>query len=87
MNKNYSKYRLVLGGDLIYQFSADLIKMLIKAWANESGVKNVSSGVIRMDADQRAGVMIYSAHFDSSHWTGRGFKGFDVKNSGVPQTL
>ena len=87
MNPNYSKYRLVLGGDLIAQFSADLIKMLIKAWADESGVKNVSSGVIRADVDQRAGVMIYSAHFDSSHWTGIGFEGFDVKNPGSPQTL
>ena len=87
MNKNYSKYRLVLGGDLIVQFSADLIKILIKAWADESGAKNVSSGVIRADVDNVSGVMIYSAHFDSSHWTGIGFKGFDVKDPGVPQTL
>ena len=84
---NYGKYRLVLGGDLILQFSADLIKMLIKTWADETGAKNVSSGVIRADMDQEQGVMIYSCHFDSSHWTGRGFKGFDVKNPGEPQTL
>ncbi|MEE8372802.1 MAG: hypothetical protein V3R87_03590 [Dehalococcoidia bacterium] len=87
MNKNYSKYRLVLGGDLIGQFSNDLIKMLIKAWADESGVRNVSSGVVRVDMDQEQGAVIYSVHFDSSHWTGIGFKGFDVKNPGVPQTL
>jgi len=87
MNKNYSKYRLVLGGDLIDDFHPDTIKMLIEEWVKESGAKNVSSGVIRADADQRAGVMIYSAHFDSSHWTGIGFEGFDKKNSGEPQTL
>ena len=87
MNKNYGRYRLVLGGDLINDFHLDTIKMLVRAWVEETGVKNVSSGVIRADVDQKAGVMIYSAHFDSSHWTGIGFKGFDVKNPGEPQTL
>jgi hypothetical protein len=87
VNKNYSKYRLVLGGDLIYQFSADLIKFLIEAWVKETGARNVSSGVIRADVDNVAGVMIYSCHFDSSHWTGRNFKGFDVKSLGEPQTV
>ena len=87
MNKNYGRYRLVLGGDLINDFHPDIIKMLVRAWVEETGVKNVSSGVIRADVDQKAGVMIYSAHFDSSHWTGIGFKGFDVKNPGEPQTL
>ena len=81
---NYSKYRLVLGGDLIMQFSADLIKMLIKAWVGETGARNVSSGVIRADMNQEQGVMIYSAHFDSSHWTGRDFKGLGVKSPGEP---
>ena len=87
MNKNYSKYRMVLGGDLIKQFSTGLIKFLIEAWVGETGARNVSSGVIRADLDQEAGVMIYTAHFDSSHWTGMGFKGFDMKHSGEPQTL
>lgn len=87
MNKNYSKYRLVLGGDLIYKFSADLMKFLIGAWVRETGAKNVSSGVIRVDMNQEQGVVIYSCHFDSSHWTGIGFEGFNVKNPGEPQTL
>lgn len=84
---NYGKYRLVLGGDLIDNFSADLIKFLIEAWVKETGARNVSSGVIRADVDNVSGVMIYSAHFDSAHWTGRGFKGFDVKDPGEPQTV
>jgi hypothetical protein len=84
---NYDKYRLVLGGELAAHFSPDLIKRLIELWVEENGAKNVSSGVIRADLDQAAGVMIYSAHFDSSHWTGVGFKGFDVKNPGELQTL
>ncbi len=87
MNKNYSKYRLVLGGDLPDEFLPETIRALIEAWVGESGVRNVSSGVIRADLDQKAGVIIYSTHFDSSHWTGRGFKGFDIKNPGEPQTL
>jgi len=84
---NYSKHRMVLSGDLIDDFSPELIHFLIEEWVKESGVKNVSSGVIRADLDQKAGVLIYTAHFDSSHWTGRGFKGFDVKDPGIPQTL
>jgi hypothetical protein len=87
VNKNYSRYRLVLGGDLINGFHPDTIKMLIKAWAWDNGARNVSSGVIRADVDQKSGVMIYSAHFDSSHWTGIGFEGFDKKHPGEPQTL
>jgi len=78
---------MVLSGDLIDDFSPELIHFLIEEWVKESGVKNVSSGVIRADLDQKAGVLIYTAHFDSSHWTGRGFKGFDVKDPGIPQTL
>lgn len=87
MNKNYSKYRLVLGGDLIESFFGDTLKFLIEEWVHQSGVKNVSSGVIRADMDQEGGAVVYSAHFDSSHWTGRGFEGFDKKNPGEPQTV
>lgn len=84
---NYGKYRLVLGGYLIDGFRPETIKFLIKAWVEESGVRNVSSGCIRCDMDHMNGVVIYTANFDSSHWTGIGFNGFDKKNPGEPQTL
>jgi hypothetical protein len=58
----------------------------LAAWVYNTGARNVSSGVIRCDADPHTDRMIYSAHFDSSHWTGIGFKGFDKKNPGEPQT-
>ena len=87
MNKNMSMYRLVLGGDLLESFHEDTIKFLIEQWVNRTGAKNVSSGVIRADLDKEGGAMLYSCHFDSSHWTGIGFEGFDVKDPGVPQTL
>ena len=86
MMENYSKYRMVLGGDLIRNFHPETIKALIEVWTDESGVKNVSSGVVRCDVNHEQGVMIYSAHFDSSHWTGIGFEGFDKKHPGEPQT-
>jgi hypothetical protein len=87
MNKNLSKYRMVLAGDLVKTFAVETIKHLIELWADENGVRNVSSGVIRCDMLHDEGVMIYSAHFDSSHWTGINFERFDVKNPGEPQTL
>jgi len=76
MNENYRKYRLVLGGDLIEDFHPDTIKALIQEWADETGARNVSSGVIQADLNHEVGAVIYSAYFDSSHWTGIGFKGF-----------
>ena len=87
MKPNLSKYRLVLGGDLLDKFTPETIKKLLGLWVENTGAKNVSSGCIRADLDQKAGVMIYSAHFDRSHWTGIGFKGFAVKDSGEPQTV
>ncbi len=56
-------------------------------WVEGTGTRNVSSGVIRCDVDPSRDIMIYSAHFDSSHWTGIDFKGFDVKDPGEPQTM
>lgn len=87
MNSNLSKYRLVLGGDVYRNYSEAAIKAFIRQWVDDSGVKNVSSGVIRCDVLHEEGVIIYTAHFDSSHWTGIGFEGFDKKHPGVPATL
>lgn len=87
MSKNHCKYRMVMNGESIWQFKVRQITRLIEQWVRESEVKNVSSGVIRADVDNKGGVVIYSAHFDSSHWTGIGFKGFDKKHPGEPQTL
>ena len=87
MSKNYNKYRLVLSGDIYNLFSDDAIRKLVRQWPEESGVKDVSSGCVRCDLLQDEGVIIYSAHFDSSHWTGIGFEGFDKKHPGVPATL
>ena len=87
MNKNYSKYRLVLSGDIYNQYSEWAIKEFVRLWVEESGVKNVTSGCIRCDVLHGEGVIIYTAHFDSSHWTGIGFEGFDKKHPGVMATL
>ena len=86
ISTNYIKYRLVLGGDIAHQFSKELIKHLIELWVIASGAKNVSSGVVQCDMDSEAGVAVYSIHFDSSHWTGIDFKGFDHKRGVEPQT-
>ena len=61
MKPNLSKYRLVLGGDLINGFHPDTINKLIRWWAEESGVPNVSSGCIRCDVDSLNGVIIASS--------------------------
>ena len=52
---NFSKYRLVLGGDLVKDFHPDTIKHLVQLWVEESGVKNVSGGCIRCDVDHVSG--------------------------------
>ncbi len=79
--------RLVLTGlEMAIIGHAALLDKLA-AWVERTGARNVSSGVIRCDADPAKDIMVYSCHFDSSHWTGRGFKGFDVKDPGEPQTL
>lgn len=87
MINKLSKYRFLLDDEFAYKFREPVIKWFIEIWVNKSGVKKVSSGVIRCDIDQEAGTMLYSAHFDSSHWTGIGFEGFDKKHPGEPVTI
>ena len=81
MNENLNKYRLVLGGELMLEFSRSAIKQLIRDWVSESGVRNVSSGKIKAELDHGLDAVVYTAYFDSSYWTGIDFKGFDQKNS------
>ena len=82
-----SRYKLLLTGLDLVASGPIWIKKHVNAWAAQNGVRNVSSGVVRCDADLAQDVMLYSAHFDSSHWTGRGFEGFDHKNPGVRKNL
>ena len=77
--------KIVLTGLEMAQIGHRAVLDKLAAWVQRTGAKNVSSGVIRCDSDPANDVMIYSAHFDSAHWTGRGFEGFDKKNPGEPQ--
>lgn len=81
-----SLYRLLLTGIDIATHGHEEVKRTIENWAADCGVRNVTSGVIRCDANELSDHMLYSAHFDSSHWTGRDFEGFHVKNIGEPVT-
>ncbi len=82
-----SMYRLVLTGLEMVTMGRVALMNKLMVWAERTGVRNVSSGVVQVNADFATDTMIYSCHFDSSHWTGQNFKGFDVKNSWVPSTL
>jgi hypothetical protein len=84
---NYSKYRLVLESMLVYQYSQETIKRFIREWVKASGVKNLASGKIEAEMWYDRDAMIYTAFYDSSYWTGVNFKGFDVKDPGVIETL
>ena len=79
MNENYNKYRLVLSGLLVYQYTPEVIKQLIREWVEASGVKNVASGKIKAELQHHMDAVVYTAYFDSSYWTGIDFKGFDHK--------
>lgn len=70
-NENYSKYRLVVGAELMVQFSPELIKMLIEEWVKESGVKEHPAGRIKATLDPNIQAVVYEAYYDSSCWTGR----------------
>jgi hypothetical protein len=80
MNPNIRKYRLVLGDELLNEFRPDLIKRFIREWIEASGALNVASSVIRADRIARDRCVEYTIAFDSSAWTGIGFKGFNTKN-------
>jgi hypothetical protein len=82
-----SRYKLVLTGLEMMEITHVGVINKLAAWVERTGARNVTSGVIRCDADPHRDIMLYSCHFDSAHWTGVGFKGFDVKDPGVPQTL
>ena len=70
-NENYNKYRLVLGGLLIVQYTEEVIKLLIREWVAASGARAVTSGVIKAEVHYEMDAVIYTAYFDSSYWTGR----------------
>ena len=79
-----SRYRLALSGlEMAIMGHVALLDKLAD-WVEASGTRGVSSGVIRCDVDPARDTMIYSAHFDSSHWTGIDFDGFDKKHPGEP---
>ena len=80
MNENYDKYRLVLSGMLVFQYTEEVIKRLIREWVKASGVKNVASGKIKAELRHDLDAVIYTAYFDSSYWTGIDFKGFNQRN-------
>lgn len=77
--------RLVLTGMAMAVIGHTALVEKLAAWVITTGTRNVSSGVIRCDAGPAMDVMIYSCHYDSAHWTGRGFKGFSHKHPGEPQ--
>lgn len=79
-----SQNKLVLTGLELAQLGREAVLDLIGNWVIGTGARNVTSGVIRCDADEHLDCMVYSCHFDSSHWTGIGFQGFDKKHPGEP---
>ena len=79
-----SRYKLVLTGLDLAQVSKEAVLDFLANWVRGTGARNVTSGVIRCDANQHQDCMVYSCHFDSSHWTGIGFQGFDKKHPGEP---
>ncbi len=74
--KNITKYRMVLGGLLITQYTPEVINCLIREWMQASSARAVASGVIHAERNRAEDVVVYTAYFDSSYWTGLDFKGF-----------
>ena len=72
----WTKYRLIVTGEEIVRMGTEGTKCAIEMWAKESGVHNVTSGVIKAVVEVEYDWMRYEVYFDSSHWTGIGFKGF-----------
>ena len=81
-----TKYKLFITSLDAQMFSPRKLMKRIECWVKRSGAHNISSGVVRCDIDEEKGTMLYSIHFDSSHWTGIDFQGFDKKNPGTPVT-
>lgn len=80
LKAEHSKYRLILGDELLENFHPSSIKAFIKDWLDRSGALNVSSSVITATRNEENQSIDYGITFDSSCWTGRGFKGFHTKN-------
>lgn len=78
--------KLVMTGLEFVTDGKEAVAERLATWVVGTGAKNVSSGVIRCDVNPSHDIVVYSAHFDSSHWTGINFNGFGVKHPGEPQT-
>ncbi len=67
----WEKYKLILTGMEIAQMGDVRTKRVIEVWAEESGVMNVPKfGVIEALVEIDKDWIVYTAHFDSSAWTG-----------------
>lgn len=65
-----SKYRLVLTGLEQIQLGKTRCLNLFNNWLWDSGVMNVSSGMVRSKTDVCRDAVVHTIYFDSSYWTG-----------------